>query len=259
MRKIHLTLVFIFGLLLSGCFQPTPQEREIALSNEMASLLTVRQQYKNSLMDIYRHNLYMGYKSKYVEVEFSLPWFYGPNISMDKELYFLKRYRQIALLEAGFGLRDRLSIHYQANTKITLEKMMMNAYDYGFHELSEMYEFLLYKLAFHPENESYEFLKFLEKNKLIKTSDILDFNKMKKRRTDFIKELYENYITFETKEFKKVDKTIPDYKDTIPLNVWFAEINGNKIYFSEEDYSMLSLVDTIMLELLNNKNPVKLY
>lgn len=232
------------GMLVSGCngtlFSLNPNERMLYNHTSLlAAIDLVQMPYKKGLVSM--EDLSFMYNSKsYVGTRHLLPWFVGAKIDLNKNDYFIKGFTNEDLLYTGYGIKDRLSLHYSKNR--------VKVISLGFENAIQLYLAVFDRVSSYSKYELLSYLERLEAGGLLNKEELLDYNSIKNKNNLFIGEMFNNYNEYE--------ETVKITKESLPVinKKWKITINKEPVHISENDYLIYSFTHTICESILKNGN-----
>lgn len=224
-------LIGITALIaLSGCvassYAPTPSQSADAVS----VLKDISDAHRKALRNAREINLYSTEK---IGVDFSIPWYYGPQINIEPERYDALLNKQADLLFAGYGVRDRLSIDHMSQTNRPKVLRL------GFDSVLDLYVFIFDRVTNLSAGELYSFLLDLDRQGMIQISDLVSSTNVYSRNDAYIKRIYERYV--------EVDKS-----GQIQFNLWRVSNGVLSTTTDADEYLPYSFTATIVDKLLSN-------
>jgi len=249
----------LIGGAFSGCSQNINKVSKAEVIDRESNLISAIDYTQMSFKDSIRYmegvNLTRkDYKKYSFDLEFSLPWFIGPRVDMDKDNYFVRRYSNEDLLFTDFGIGNRLYFDYRYKYKeLGLEKKFtvdQKAISLGYDSLEDMYISIFIILTTYQPKETYVFLKKYADMGLIDLDSILNISNIKKDTEKLIRKYYNSYYSFED---NAKDNGIKSNLDNTLYN-WFVIIDNKEIKLKKEDYYIYALTDKIVTNILINSH-----
>lgn len=230
MKRVIVTILIAL-ITLSGCvassYAPTASQSADAVS----VLKDISDAHRKALRNAREINLYSTEK---IGVDFSIPWYYGPQINIEPERYDALLNKQADLLFAGYGVRDRLSIDHKSQTN------RPKVLKLGFDSVLDLYVFIFDRVTNLSAGELYSFLLDLDRQGMIQISDLVSSTNVYSRNDAYIKRIYERYL--------EVDKN----GQILQFNLWRISNGVLSTTTDADEYLPYSFTATIVDKLLSN-------
>ena len=230
MKRVIVTILIAL-ITLSGCvassYAPTASQSADAVS----VLKDISDAHRKALRNAREINLYSTEK---IGVDFSIPWYYGPQINIEPERYDALLNKQADLLFAGYGVRDRLSIDHKSQTN------RPKVLKLGFDSVLDLYVFIFDRVTNLSAGELYSFLLDLDRQGMIQISDLVSSTNVYSRNDAYIKRIYERYV--------EVDKN----GQILQFNLWRISNGVLSTTTDADEYLPYSFTATIVDKLLSN-------
>jgi len=196
----------------------------------------IKKCFNYSLKIMEKTNFETKIEEKYpIDITFTFPYWFGPNITLTKDQYFVRKFAGDDLLFFNFGIGSRLENMYRYR-KDLFGDQDPNEYIKKFFNKNSLKDFFVsiyYKVTSFNEIDLFLWLKNLNKFQLINIDELLQLEKIERVNFNFIKYFYDRYLQY---EYELDPKNYKNLLKEIPLKEWKFSIDGQNIYFTKEDY-----------------------
>lgn len=259
-RRSFFKAIMTSGLILTGASfltgcedgQVKPLSAQEALTNHsvyIAALDKVKLSHKLGISLMEELNLSMKVSGSYsFDTEFTLPWYLGPKIGLDKNEYLLSKYSSSELLFSGYGIGDRLNMDYRGKTygDIPISKKLASL---GFKDMKEFYSFIFDKISSYSSTEAFVLIDLLDQKGILNTEEILNEKNIFMKSEELMKDLFKDYIGYEKSLLSTKEEIDSFTYDSVKEN-WSLIINDKVVIFSKEDFLIYALSYMICEEIL---------
>ena len=196
----------------------------------------VKRCFNYSLKVMENTNFETKIEEKYpIDITFTFPYWFGPDLALTKNEYFIRKYANDDLLFFNFGLEGRINNMYRYR-KDLFGKENSDSFvkkHFGKDSVKDLFVSIYYKVTSFNDIDLFIWLRKLDENHLIHLNSLLDLKKIELINYNFIKYFYSRYLGF---EYSLDPKNYPNVLKEIPLKAWKFTIDGKSISFTREDY-----------------------
>ena len=170
-----------------------------------------------------------------IDIVFTFPYWFGPNLALSKNEYFIRKYAGDDLLFFNFGLEGRIDNIYRYREDLfggEDPSVFVKKY-FNKDSVKDLFVSIYYKVTSFNNIDLFIWLKRLDKNNLINLNELLDLKEIEYINFNFIKYFYSRYLEYE----QELDpKNYSNVLKKIPLKAWKFTIDNKNISFTKEDY-----------------------
>jgi hypothetical protein len=284
MNKNRRRFIYLLGsgsaFILSGCSFSNSNNSDLLKLDKTYKELSIK---SKELEEIKKHNAYqfsvLGYikksfnysikvmentnfetpiEKKYpIDITFTFPYFFGPNLALSKNDYFIRKYAGDDLLFFKFGIGDRINNMYRYRKDLfgdVSSDLFVKKY-FNKDSVKDLFVSIFYKVTTFNDIDLFIWLKILEKTGLLNVNELLRYDLINRTNFSFIEFFYSNYLMFEKsldpKNFEK--KILPN----IPLKEWKFTVKPYTIHFEKIDYIPYTFTLMIMERMILNIKKVE--
>lgn len=234
--------------LITGCsFNFIESKQEILDKNNslLATIDYIQIFYKKGLRKMEDLNFSLINSNQYIGANYTLPWYVGPNISLDKNEYLLKTYNQEPLLFNGFGIKNRLNMDLPNKG---LSKI-------GYSSIEQLYSIIFDKITSYSKYEVFAMIEKLEEDGILNKGYILDLRNVELHTEKLLRKKYEFYINYETSmALSDTDRKFIDNNLINPK--WKFRVGDKLVTLNKEDYLIYGLVSMICEQIIKENKKI---
>jgi hypothetical protein len=186
-----------------------------------------------------------------IDTIFTLPWYVGPKINLDKNEYFVKAYANESLLFTGFGIGDKVELNYRSSNLFSGKDTVSRANELGFEDIKSLYMYVFDKLTSYTATEVFVMIDLLDQKGILKKEDILNIENINKETKLLIQREFSGYINHEI-SMATSNKEKSAAKINLPKSKWNLRIENKVVSLKEEDFKIYALTYMICNKIIEN-------